>query len=168
VGQRAAAVSSVPAASVAAIHIYALGGNDLVRLDSERLAGHEPILKPTWVRGGAGNDRIVGGRGSDRLDGYTGNDQLVGNEGPDVLVGGDGNDELYGGGGDDGLYGGVGSDWLWGGDGQDRLDGGWGLSISPGASSGGTAFSTSAARAVQVTSPVPSPPSMPVTAGSRI
>jgi Ca2+-binding RTX toxin-like protein len=128
--------SSVLAIAVSSININAHAGNDTVRLDSERLSGHDGIVQRTWVRGGPGNDKLFGGMGSDRLEGYTGADILNGGRGRDVLVGGDwgdwlfggsGDDELFGGAGNDWIYGMDGSDWLWGGEGDDRLDGGAGI-----------------------------------------
>src|SRR5262245_37138036 len=49
---------SVPRSAVSTIHIYALGGNDHVYLDTERVDGYQPIQLPTMVRGGEGNDWI--------------------------------------------------------------------------------------------------------------
>jgi uncharacterized delta-60 repeat protein len=106
--------------------VNALGGNDIVVLDTSR---------PVSVSGGDGDDRIVGGSGDDslsgnagkdRIDGRGGSDRLAGNGSRDKLSGGDGNDRLFGGSSGDWLAGQAGDDTLMGEGGNDRIDGGIG------------------------------------------
>lgn len=92
---------SISAAAVQRIEVYGLGGNDVIRLDSETIGGGQPILKPALVTGGFGNDMIIGGRGNDILQGNSGDDILIGNSGNDLLDGGAGRDKAYGGVGND-------------------------------------------------------------------
>src|SRR5262245_37001841 len=119
--------SSVPVASVTAVDVNALGGNDRVRLSSLRIGAS--------VDGGAGNDIVTGGMGDDSLTGADGNDVLNGAAGNDLIdggtgndreVGAQGNDDLTGDAGDDSLNGGAGDDSLQGGDGNDIESGGVG------------------------------------------
>lgn len=118
-------VGSFKAADVDRLDVSGRGGNDLIDLDSVKVA--------SVLRGGDGDDRIYGGQGNDYIIGDSGDDALHGEDGHDVLVGGAGADDLYGGDGkdqlagndgNDVLYGGDGDDKLYGGDGHDRLDGG--------------------------------------------
>ena len=87
------------------IAVNALGGDDVVNLDSGALSGQQPITIPASVYGGWGNDKLYGGDGPDSLFGDYGNDTLHGNRGSDSLYGGPGDDVLYGGDGNDTLYG---------------------------------------------------------------
>src|SRR5438445_13171899 len=58
-------VSGVPglfaASQIQRIEVFGLGGNDMIRLDSEVIGGSQPIYKPCFVTGGPGNDVSVGG-----------------------------------------------------------------------------------------------------------
>ncbi len=145
--------TSVLATAVSKIKINALGGDDIVQLFNVKSAGHQNIVIPTEIRGGAGKDTIYGGASvdtiyggteDDRIDGGKGNDILYGEAGKDTLLGdidhdklyggndndtlygGSGNDELHGQNHNDTLYGGVGNDLLYGNDGVDKLFGeGW-------------------------------------------
>ena len=90
-----------PAAAVSRIEVKSLGGSDVVRLNSETMPGGQPIMKPSIVDAGAGDDVIFGGYGVDKLIGGAGNDFIVGGPGNDVIVGGAGKDSLYGGAGND-------------------------------------------------------------------
>ncbi|MXO48314.1 hypothetical protein GRI69_08600 [Erythrobacter vulgaris] len=65
-----------------------------------------------FLRGGAGNDRVLGG-------------EIVNH-----LFGDEGNDYLSRSGGDDELFGGTGADELFGGEGNDLIDGGAGIDIA--------------------------------------
>ncbi|HEY7117940.1 MAG TPA: calcium-binding protein [Tepidisphaeraceae bacterium] len=74
----------------------------------------DPLVLPTSVRAGAGNDSVlgsgsadllVGGPGNDTLNGQGGNDSLQGGDGDDVLSGSLGNDTVDGGNGNDDLAG---------------------------------------------------------------
>ena len=67
------------------------------------------IRFPTFVIGGAQQDRLIGGRGNDMLRGRLGGDRLVGNRGEDRLIGGEGRDVLVAD-GDDRVVGGPGND----------------------------------------------------------
>ena len=96
---------SFAAAQVQKIQVFGLGGNDTIRLDSEAIGGGQPIVKPSMVQGGDGNDLVVGGWGNDSLFGNAGNDVLVGNIGRDLLVGGAGQDQARGGYGNDYIVG---------------------------------------------------------------
>lgn len=142
----ATAVRAIASSRVGRIEIDALGGDDVIRLNSENTRGQQPITISATIRGGAGNDSIIGGLGSDTIfgqlgndtimtggasdtsfnlaDGGGGNDQLYGAAGVDHIYGDLGNDRLWGAGGDDWLAGGDGNDSLYGGDGNDWLDGG--------------------------------------------
>ena len=79
------------------ISIFALDGNDIIRLIG---------YVPGEVFGGAGNDYIYGGYGPDILHGQQGNDIIRGGTGSDMLIGGTGRDYLYGGAGNDVMIGG--------------------------------------------------------------
>ena len=93
---------SFNAAAVNSIHVQALGGNDMVRI----------------------NDAfgLVGLGRSIQLEGGTGNDMLYGGATTDVILGGDG---------DDGIFGNGGNDILRGEAGQDRIFGGWATTRCP-------------------------------------
>ncbi|MBL8827135.1 MAG: hypothetical protein JNM18_09125 [Planctomycetaceae bacterium] len=115
------------------ISIDGLGGNDVIRLDSQVIGGMQAIYAPTVINGGAGNDIILGAQGDDVIFGGDGNDVLFGLNCNDYLDGGLGNDVLYGGNGvdtlagdkgNDILLGEAGTDFLTGGDGSDVLYGG--------------------------------------------
>ncbi|MEZ6033873.1 MAG: hypothetical protein R3C17_12330 [Planctomycetaceae bacterium] len=73
----------VPLASLTAVSVSGLGGNDILRLESSLGAS----VTGTLV-GGEGNDTLVGGLGDDTLDGGAGNDSLTGGGGDDSLNGG--------------------------------------------------------------------------------
>jgi Ca2+-binding RTX toxin-like protein len=126
---------------VSKVQIQGFGGNDVLRMDGNGVAG-QAVKIPGLIFGGDGNDFIVGGLNNDELQGNNGNDTLYGLEGRDLqfgqmgndlafggagddqLVGGAGHDELLGESGHDKLWGDAGNDWLWGGTGDDYLDGG--------------------------------------------
>jgi hypothetical protein len=114
------------ASQVKAIVVDAGAGSDTVLLNSEALAGQQPIRVPTVIFGGAGDDVIVGGAGPNLIFGGAGNDRIWGNSGNDVIFGGGGNDTLMGQDGNDVLLGQDGADLLYGGNGNDVLDGGTG------------------------------------------
>lgn len=95
---------SYSAAQVSKIEVYGLGGNDWIRLDSEALGG-QSILKPTMIKGGAGNDLIMGSAAADQIFGEAGDDTLYGRNGNDYLNGGLGRDKAYGGLGNDQIVG---------------------------------------------------------------
>lgn len=129
-------------ARVKQIQVDALGGDDMIRLDSQVFFRNVPTYISTIINAGAGNDYVLGaegrdvvygGDGNDLVFGVGGNDYIDGGLGFDVLLGGNGNDYIAGdkGGdlilgeaGDDILLGGDGIDALYGGDGNDWLDGG--------------------------------------------
>ena len=94
-----------PVVAISRIEVNGHGGNDVIRLNSEAMPGGQPILKPSIVHGGTGNDTIFGGYGNDQLYGDAGNDFIVGGPGKDLLVGGAGRDSMYGGLGNDRLIG---------------------------------------------------------------
>ncbi len=79
--------------------IYALGGNDRVRVSSRLAVSAE-------IYGGDGHDFLVGGSGDDALFGGAGHDILIGKSGRDLLVGGTGSDWVLGNNDDDILVGG--------------------------------------------------------------
>lgn len=110
----------VPGAQVRAIAINALGGNDTIRLDTDRL-GFEPIRQPATLNGGAGDDTIAAGWGNTLVDGGDGNDTLTGGRGFDTLLGGAGNDQLFAGSGGGVLNGGAGVNYFDPGTGHPQL-----------------------------------------------
>jgi len=125
----------IPSAQVSQVHIQALGGDDYIASDRQR------VLTPLDVRAGRGNDTVIGGagtytimgeegddflrggRGNDVLSGGTENERIVGGRGHDVLLGDEGDDILLGRRGDDTLCGGPGDDVLRGDRGNDVADG---------------------------------------------
>jgi Ca2+-binding RTX toxin-like protein len=116
--------SSVPAASVTAVDVNALGGNDRVRLGTLHIGatvdaggGNDSVL------GGLGDDSVSGGVGDDVLNGAAGDDSINGGAGDDRELGARGNDDLAGDVGDDSLNGGLGDDSIQGGDGNDHASG---------------------------------------------
>jgi hypothetical protein len=129
--------------AVRRIEIACGAGDDTVYLNSQTVAGQQPIKKTAYVWGEAGNDWVEGGEGKDIVDLGTGEDVAFGHSGNDVLWaegtncslnGGNGNDRieaeagemvLEGGSGNDLLQAfGNGSGWLDGGLGNDRIYGG--------------------------------------------
>ena len=80
------------------IVVFALGGNDVVRLTG---------YVPGDIYGGDGNDYLYGGYGQDILRGQGGRDYIRGGTGNDMLIGGTGRDYLYGDAGNDVLIGGF-------------------------------------------------------------
>jgi Ca2+-binding RTX toxin-like protein len=123
-------VSSLPVTSVKSLSISGNGGNDTILLNTETLAGHQPLRIPATIHGGSGDDTIVGtaaddtihgGSNVDRIWGGGGADRIFGGSEVDYLDGGDGRDHIEGGSGNDYIYGGRHSDVLIGGAGNDRL-----------------------------------------------
>jgi Ca2+-binding RTX toxin-like protein len=88
-------ISQFHAADVQQIQVSTSNGPDLVVLGRTN--------KPTFLRGGRGNDSISGGNGEDQLFGEGGDDYLFGRNGNDSLTGGLGFDALLGGEGNDTL-----------------------------------------------------------------
>lgn len=80
-------VASVSASEITAIQAFGYGGNDLIDLGGQPGSGSQPIVLPTHLGGGPGNDCIIGGAGKD---------QIFGNDGDDTLLGMAGDDRLYG------------------------------------------------------------------------
>lgn len=115
-------VGSRAPATVRALHIYALQGNDTVRID---LGPNVPKV-PIFIFGGAGDDTLIGSSGAEWIDGGRGDDSLQGDGGKDVLHGAAGQDDLDGGRGADCLLGGAGDDRLHGGRGGDDVRSGQG------------------------------------------
>jgi hypothetical protein len=95
----------------------------------QTLSGGALVDKPTTVRSGAGDDRVVGGAANDDISGGSGEDFLLGGAGTDVLVGGRGADVVNGGIGTDTEFLGSGDDTAgWDpGEGSDVVAGGLGL-----------------------------------------
>jgi hypothetical protein len=89
-----------PAGAVTRVEVNSHGGNDVIRLNSEA-SGGQPIMKPSLVNGGHGNDVIFGGYGTDVIVGGAGDDMIFGGPGIDRLTGGAGADRTYGGAGND-------------------------------------------------------------------
>ena len=85
---------------VGRIVILAHNGNDDVHV----VGG---VALPTFISGGAGNDRLRGGGGNNVLVGGAGDDLLVGGAGRDLLIGGFGLDKLVGNAQDDILIAGY-------------------------------------------------------------
>lgn len=145
IGTTAGKVSKVASSQVSQIAVYSYGGNDVIRLDSEKVSGQSAITVPSVINAAGGDDTVYGGQGADTIWAGAGNDKVFGNAGADVVYGeagndwleggdgndlinaGDGNDRLYGNGGDDNLLGGVGADYLDGGAGADYFNGGTGF-----------------------------------------
>lgn len=102
-----------PASDVQQVELWALGGNDVIKLTN--------LDKPANIDAGAGNDRVFGGKGDDAIFGGAGNDRIIAGPGHDLLNGGAGKDILIGGAGNDLFYaadgekdilkGGAGNDW---------------------------------------------------------
>lgn len=107
-------------ASVKKIVVSGHAGNDSLWVDTN--IG----TKPTYIDGGAGDDRCYSPEGNDTLIGGLGYDILNGGNGNDKLDAGDGNDTLNGGNGNDTLLASAGNDLLNGNGGNDSLDGGLG------------------------------------------
>jgi Ca2+-binding RTX toxin-like protein len=84
------------AARVGVIQVYALNGNDTVKVGDGAPA--------VYIEGGNGNDNIIGGKRNDTILGMAGNDTIIGGRGDDKLDGGKGNDTIMGGAGVDTLY----------------------------------------------------------------
>ncbi|MCP4082900.1 MAG: calcium-binding protein [Planctomycetaceae bacterium] len=99
--------------------IYGLNGRDNIRINSDL---------PTFISGGAMDDRLYGGFAADRISGGPGND---------IIEGRAGDDNLWGDAGDDYIWGHNGEDHLAGGPGADSLDGGADRDVLWGASPGG-------------------------------
>jgi Ca2+-binding RTX toxin-like protein len=102
------------AADVRSMLINALGGDDVITLNTVNAA---------TVYGGYGNDRITGGSGNDALFGDAWLSSEAGvlyGSGNDVIFGGAGNDEIHGNDGDDELHGGDGNDRIFGDAGFDK------------------------------------------------
>jgi Ca2+-binding RTX toxin-like protein len=81
-----------PAASVRAVRLEGLGGNDTLRVGNAD-GSAAPDL-PARLSGGGGNDALFGGPAADTLSGGYGNDTLDGGRGGDALLGGEGNDTV--------------------------------------------------------------------------
>jgi Ca2+-binding RTX toxin-like protein len=67
-----------PASQAKGIAIEALEGNDQIYLNSEEIAGRQPLAVTAVANGGAGDDRIVGSASKDLLIDGTGNDTVFG------------------------------------------------------------------------------------------
>jgi hypothetical protein len=106
---------SFDATQINKIVINGLGGNDLIRLDSESVPGQQVITVPALIHGGDGADTIIGGGGNDQLFGDAGNDLLTDHLGDNLLDGGDGNDTITAGSNN------YGNNTLRGGSGNDNL-----------------------------------------------
>lgn len=74
-----------------------------------------------YLRGMAGNDRVLGGGEADILNGNQDDDIVEGGAGDDLVRGGKGNDTVIGGDGDDFLFGDYGTDEVIGGSGADTF-----------------------------------------------
>src|SRR3989442_4021203 len=70
------------------IKVNARQGDDLIRVDE----ANGPIVEPTSIFGGKGNDTILGGSGIDTIDGGPGDDFINGNDANDIPFMGAGND----------------------------------------------------------------------------
>lgn len=71
-----------------------------------------PVITPTIIIGGRGNDTLLGGAGPDTILGGRGNDLIVGGAEHNVLYGGAGNDTIFGGPAADLIFGGRGDDQI--------------------------------------------------------
>ncbi len=143
------------------LNVRGLEGNDLIDVGGDPTSGPNALLKPVWIWGGSGNDRILGSQGYDKIhaddgndivygrggndtiDGDLGDDFIDGGNGNDHLRGGDRNDTLRGGNGNDRLEGGNGNDHLYGGNDNDTLDGGIGTNYLAGEAGNDTLYSRS-------------------------
>ncbi|MEP9364555.1 calcium-binding protein [Nocardioides sp. CN2-186] len=125
------------------LHVFALGGNDLVcngaNTYTDAGAGDDVVwggstdtgISSNGLYGGFGNDQLYGGPGRDDMTGGPGDDVLSGGAGNDELAGGDGNrsdlaadpdhDSVDAGPGDDTVYDDVADDEFHGGDGHDTF-----------------------------------------------
>jgi Ca2+-binding RTX toxin-like protein len=122
---------------VAAIHVNAGAGNDLLDLRGMRnwkatAARNLESIRSFVVFGGKGADRFYS-QSSDPEEAWVG-PALRGGDGPDILIGGEGKDYLYGGAGKDRIFGRGGDDWLKGGGNADYLSGGNGDDVLEGGS----------------------------------
>jgi Ca2+-binding RTX toxin-like protein len=75
-----------------------------------------------YLRGLAGNDRILARNGRNRIEGNAGNDIITSGTGADAIFGGPGNDRIAAGGGNDLIVGGTGRDTIVAGPGNDTLE----------------------------------------------
>ncbi|CAN5612603.1 hypothetical protein BH09PLA1_BH09PLA1_13130 [soil metagenome] len=82
------------AARVGIVQLYALNGNDTVKIGDGMMSG-------VYIDGGGHNDTIVGGKFNDTIIGGAGNDTISGGDGDDFLDGGKGRDDIRGGAGQD-------------------------------------------------------------------
>ena len=105
VGKYNATTKTVAASSVKSIKITGGQYADTIRINSA-------ITKPSYVVGGAGNDKIYGGSGPDKILGSSDNDSILGNAGNDTIYGETGNDTLDGGSGTDVVSGGTGTNLI--------------------------------------------------------
>jgi hypothetical protein len=111
--------------AVASVSAYLGSGEDRF----QTVSGGTLADKPTTVRSGAGDDRVVGGAANDDISGGSGEDFLLGGAGTDVLAGGRGADFVNGGVGTDTEFLGSGDDtagWV-PGEGSDVVVGGLGF-----------------------------------------
>ncbi|MBY0232382.1 MAG: hypothetical protein K2W96_24145, partial [Gemmataceae bacterium] len=92
---------SVAASSISRIEVQGLGGDDLIRTDSENISGFVGLTRPVTIFAGAGNDTIRAGNRGTTIHGQTGNDSIFGGAGNDTIFGGAGNDTIVGGAGND-------------------------------------------------------------------
>ena len=119
-----------PAADVRVVAVRSGAGNDSVDLATAEvvfpaaIGFFGPVLVPSRVDGGLGDDLIYGGASRDIIFAGFGNDRVFGTDGDDWLDGGWGDDVLSGGDGNDYVLGGLGSDLVTGSAGDDRLNGG--------------------------------------------
>jgi Ca2+-binding RTX toxin-like protein len=98
-------IVTLPSDGTIGVTVNVLDGNDNVKLDA-------PLLAPSTVNAGNGDDVIVGtsavdaisaGAGNDRITGFRGDETIHGDDGNDVVIwnNGDGNDTFEGDGGID-------------------------------------------------------------------
>lgn len=88
VGDDGTADFDVARGSFAEIRVNGRGGDDLIRVDE----ANGPIVEPTSIRGGNGEDTILGGSAVETIAGGAGNDFIDGNRGNDVAFMGPGDD----------------------------------------------------------------------------
>jgi Ca2+-binding RTX toxin-like protein len=103
VGDTKDPVPAVDAGLVGRVDVFALGGNDVVRLGGGTSKADPLLTIPGHVDGGAGDDTLIGGSGNDDLLGMAGNDSVGGLGGDDTLSAGTGNNTVAGGDGTDRL-----------------------------------------------------------------
>src|SRR5436853_5482305 len=120
--------------SADAIGLKVRDGSVQLRLNGKLTLFSTKQVQRVEIRGNAGDDQIDcsglmvptfidGGAGNDKINGSSGVDSILGEDGNDTINGFGGSDFIYGGTGNDSIKGDAGSDAIFGEDGADKLSG---------------------------------------------